>query len=108
MYLTEDQEKEIVTLEKALIKDGRQDWIKEMRVAEKDQLEFKLLNLAKHAQEITNTKNRDEELLKAKKHKSSLEAPYREQTKYNKKLSRFVSLLLIEEEGDVIIGDDDL
>lgn len=100
MYLTEDQEKEVTKLEKALIKDGREDFVLEMRRADISQLETKLLGLAKHSQEITNTKNRDEELLAAKQRKSELEAPYREQTNYNKKLARFVSLVLKDEEGD--------
>lgn len=102
MYLTEDQEKEVTKLEKALIKDGRKAFVQEMRHSSILQLEAKLLSLAKHSQEITNTKNRDGELLAAKQRKSELEAPYREQATYNQKLARFVSLVLKDQEGDTV------
>ncbi len=101
MYLTEDQEKEVTKIEKALIRDGREDFVLEMKRADISQLEAKLLELAKHAQEIQNTKDRDDELIQARRKKSDLEAPYREQTRYNKKLARFVALTLKDEEGDL-------
>ena len=89
-------EKETTKLEKFLKKEGRQDFIDEMRAADAGQLEARLLGLAKHAQEITNTRDNDEELRKAKEHAKNLGAPYREQKKMNDKLARFVALMMQE------------
>lgn len=90
-------EKETTKLEKFLKKEGRQDFIDEMRAATPDQLEAKLLGLAKHAQEITNTRDSDEELRAAKERAKSLGATYREQKKMNDKLARFVALMMQEQ-----------
>lgn len=98
MYLTDDQELELTKLEKYLIRQGREDLVRSMKNATIEEMENKLLAYAKHAQEITNTKNRDEELIEARRKVSTLNAPYSEQLRMNKKLARYVSLILKDEE----------
>lgn len=89
-------EKEITKLEKYLIRQGREDFVVAMRNADAQSLDFKLLGLAKHKQEIANTKARDIEFNEAKERAKELEAPYKEQLKMNEKLARFVSLVMKE------------
>lgn len=91
-------EKETTKLEKYLVKQGRKDFIDEMRAASPEALNTKLLALAKHNQEIANTKAKDDELEKANNKKKELEAPYKDQKKMNEKLARFVALMM-EEKG---------
>lgn len=92
--LHEDKEK--TKLEKFLKKQGRQDFLEEVDAADVTQLDSKLLGLAKHEQEINNTKSDDAALEEAKNVKKSLEAPYRDQLKMNKKLARYVALTMQE------------
>jgi hypothetical protein len=92
-------EKEKTKLEKYLVKQGRQDFVNEMDAADVTQLDSRLLGLAKHAQEIANTKANDVELDEAKRAKKDLEAPYRDQLKMNKKLARYVALVMQEKTG---------
>lgn len=87
-------ELETTKLEKYLVKQGRKDFIDEIRAASPETLDFKLLGLAKHAEEIRNTKEGDSELRKAKAHASDLGATYRDQIKMNGKLARFVALTM--------------
>lgn len=90
-------ELETTKLERYLIKHDRADFIKETRGASPETLDAKLLGLAKHNQEISNTKADDEELIQAAQRKKDLEAPYREQLRMNTKLARFVSLIMQEQ-----------
>lgn len=88
---------ETMKLEKYLVKQGRGDFIQEMRSATPETLEAKLLALAKHNQEISNTMGRDDKLAEAKRRKADLEAPYKDQKKMNAKLARFVALMMQEQ-----------
>ena len=88
------EEKEIIKLEKTVLRTMGEEYIAEVRMLSKEQLEYKLLSLAKHLQEIITTQNNDEALTQAKDKKTELEAPYREQKKGNASISRFISLLL--------------
>jgi hypothetical protein len=90
-------EKETTKLEKHLVKQGRRDFIDEIRAASPDALNAKLLGLAKHNQEIANTKAADQELERAKQRKKDLEEPYKDQKKMNEKLARFVALVMKEQ-----------
>lgn len=89
-------EKETTKLEKYLVKQGRKDFIEEIRGASPETLNAKMLGLAKHAQEISNAKADDRVLEAASQHKKDLEAPYRDQKKMNAKLVRFVALIMKE------------
>lgn len=89
-------EKETTKLEKYLVKQGRKDFIDEVRGASSETLNQKLLALAKHNQEIANTKAADSELEAAKERKKDLEQPYKDQKKMNEKLARFVALIMKE------------
>jgi hypothetical protein len=89
------QQKEIVKLEKQL---NDETLASELRGLTKKELEFKLLELAKHAQEIVTTRNSDEELTDAKNVVKELSAPYNDQLKGNKLMSRFIHLLVKEKE----------
>ena len=62
--------------------------------------ELRFTNLAKHAQAIIETQDRDEELNQIKLKKKNLEAPYREQKRENTKLQRLVRLIM-KENGEV-------
>ena len=90
-------EKETTKLEKYLEKQGRKDFIEAVRGASPETLDSKLLALAKHNQEISNTKASDEKLIEASVSKKVLEAPYREQLNMNKKMSRFIALIMKEQ-----------
>lgn len=89
-------EKETTKLEKYLVKQGRKDFIDEIRAASPEALNQKLLGLAKHREEITNTMAADQDLEAAKNKKKSLEEPYKDQKKMNAKLARFVALIMKE------------
>lgn len=91
-------EKEMTTLEKYLVREGRKDFIDEIRAASPETLDSKLLGLAKHREEIANTKANDGELRRAKEKAKDLGAVYRDQLKMNNKLARFVALIM-EEQG---------
>lgn len=90
------EEKEIIKLERYLKREGREDFVTEMMGASPAQLDSKMLGLAKHREEIQNTKDNDEELKKAKAEAKNLGSPYNDQMKMNKKLTRFVALLMKE------------
>lgn len=92
-------EKETTKLERYLIKEGRKDFIDEIRAASLGTLDQKMLGLAKHREEIRNTKANDEALNDAKERAKDLGAPYRDQLRMNEKLTRFVSLIM-KENGD--------
>lgn len=89
-------EKEIIKLERYLKREGREDFVTEMMGASPVQLDSKMLALAKHREEIDSTRNEDGDLKKAKNEAKMLGAPYRDQAKMNKKLTRFVALLMAE------------
>lgn len=90
-------EKEITKLERYLVREGRRDFIDEMRAALPVQLDSKMLGLAKHREEIRNTKADDKELRAAAQLTKDLGAPYRDQLRMNEKLTRFVALLMNEQ-----------
>lgn len=81
-------------LEKFLKNQGRQDFIDDVVNMSREQLDDKMLRLAKHREEIQSTKNKDQELIQVKEKKKMLEAPYREQKKMNDKLARYVMLVM--------------
>lgn len=69
-----------------------------LRGLTKSELEFKLLQLANHREEIQTTQNNDEELQNTKELLKELKAPYNEQLKDLKNKSRFIHLLIKEQE----------
>lgn len=91
-------DEEITKVERFIVKQGQQDFVDAMRASNVEQLDAKLLSLAKHRQDIRNTRDNDTELNHVKDQKRELEAPYREQLKMNEALTKFVALLLKEEE----------
>lgn len=91
-----NQELEQTKLEKYLRREGRQDFVDEMHRASPSQLDAKLLGLAKHSEEIENAKNADGDLKEAKAKAKVLGATYNDQKRMNKKLARFVGLLMKE------------
>lgn len=93
-------EKEITKLEKYLKRELREDFIERMRNSGPQEREEELLKLAKYAQEIQNTMNSDEELDLAKRKVSELRYPYQRDKNMNKKLTRFVHLLMKEDGQD--------
>lgn len=89
-------EKEIIKLERYLRREGREDFVTEMHGASPQQLDSKMLSLAKHAEEIQTTRDDDQKLREAKSEVKVLAAPYNDQKKMNKKMNRFVALLMKE------------
>lgn len=90
-------EKELTKLEKYLIKNGRKEFVDEIRKGDPGLREAKLLSLAKHRQHIKSTKAQDVELKEISEKKSVLEAPYNDQIRMNDKLCRFIHLINKEE-----------
>lgn len=84
---------ELTKLETYLVKNHRQDLINEVnRINSKEELEAKMLRVAKHAQEITDAQKEDEALQEAKQKAKDLNAPYAESKRMNAKIARFLSL----------------
>lgn len=92
--ITDELEKEMTKLEKYLKKQGRNELVQELHGLKSDQLKSRLLGQAMHYQEIMDTKAIDEKLTDALELVKSLRASYNEQLRMNKKISRFISLLL--------------
>lgn len=97
----QDNELETTKLERYLVNQGRATFIEEIRGASPETLDSKLLGLAKYNQEIENTRNDDKELRDAKQHARDLGASYREQLNMNKKLARFIALIMSERGVDL-------
>jgi len=104
-------EKETTTLEKYLVREGRKDFIDEIRAASPETLDQKLLSLAKHAEEIRNGQASDADLRRAKETARNLGETYRRQLKMNGKLARFVALMMQEkgmiDEGAAVQKSDE-
>lgn len=95
-----DLEKEITKFERYLIRQGRAELVQELRQLDNDQRRQRLMQQAVLEQEIQDTKNKDEELKKAKDLARELNATYNDQTRMSRKISRFVHLL-IEDSGKI-------
>jgi hypothetical protein len=95
-----DLEKEITKLERYLIKQGRAKFVQELRSLDNDTRRDRLMKQAVHEQEIMDTRNKDEKLQAAKENARFQAATYNEQLRMNKKISRFIHLL-IEDSGKV-------
>lgn len=93
----EDLEKEIVKLERYLLRQGRDELIRELRSLDVKKLENRLLGQAKHEQEIMDTKANDQKLKEAKEQARDYNSVYTEQLRMNKKIARFISLLMKEQ-----------
>jgi hypothetical protein len=91
---------ELTKLEKKLAEMQGEGYCSELRGLDKKALEFKLLEMAKHREEIVTTKNMDEEYQLAREKVKELNAPYSEQMKHNKIKTRFLHLLLKEKYED--------
>lgn len=97
------QEKEIVSLEKKILKlvekgELPDSQIEQLRGLARHDLDIELLRLAKQREETVSAQKNDEELQKKKEEVRELNAPYAEQLKKNKLLARFVALLIGEKE----------
>jgi hypothetical protein len=88
-----ESKKELYKLEKKLGEEASR-----FRGMSKTELDFELLKLTKHLQDITSTQQMDEEYQKAKEVLKELGAPYSEQRGQAKLRSRFIHLLLKENE----------
>lgn len=88
------QHKEKTKVEKYLKNQMRGDFVESVDSMTREELDSKLLSLAKHRQDITNTMQRDEQLRDAKEEVKVLKAPYNEQKRMNEKMARYVSLVM--------------
>lgn len=89
-------EKEVIALEKKLLKDEQRTFIDEVRAMPETALKDTILRLNKGLQDNITAKQNDEELKNAQNHVSNLKAPYDTFKKKNAQKVRFVSLLLKE------------
>ena len=87
------EEKELIKLER---KFGP-DFTRELRQMDKEELDEKLLELAKYRTSLIDTKAKDRELEIAKARASSLEKPYNDDLKANLEKQRFVTLIMKDE-----------
>ena len=90
------EEKEMILLEKKI--GG--DIASEFRSLSSTDMEYKLLQLAKHKEDIISTKNADVALQSAKDEVKELNAPYKDQLKQNELKARFLALLIKELKGE--------
>lgn len=95
-----DLEKEITKLEKYLKRQGREELIRELRDLSNDDRRGRLMKQAVYEQEIFDSKENDKDLKAAKEKARDLNAVYNENLRLNKKISRFIHLL-IEDSGKV-------
>lgn len=98
-----DNELELVKLEKFLIKQDRKELIAELRNLSNDARRQRLMKQSVHEQEIMDAKNKEAEtdrIVNAKAELKSFNATYREQLTMNKKIARFIHLL-IEDSGKI-------
>ncbi len=91
-------QKEIVKLEKKLIDLRSESYVSELRGLNSSELDSKLLELAKHKQEIITSMKNDDELNRIAEEAKELKKPYNESKKQNELISRFVGLLIKEKE----------
>lgn len=91
-----EKPKEMVQLEKYLKNQGRTDFIQGVLSMSREQLDEKLLALAKYREAITDTMQLDEDLRKAGDLLKALRGPYNEDKRMNAKLARYVSLVAQE------------
>ena len=87
------EEKELIKLER---KFGP-DFTRELRQMDKDQLDTKLLDLAKYRTSIIDTQKKDQDLELAKARASQLEKPYKDDLKANLEKQRFITLIMKDE-----------
>lgn len=95
-----DLEKEITKLERYLIKEGKENLIRELRDLDNDDRRQRLMKQAVYEQEVQDTKNNDEVLKKARAAANFENSKYTEQVRMSRKISRFIHLL-IEDSGKV-------
>jgi hypothetical protein len=98
--MDQDLEKEITKLERYLNRQGRSELVQQLRNLDNDDRRQRLMKQAVHEQEIQDTKQKDGDLKKAKDLARDLNATYTEQLRMNKKISRFIHLL-IEDSGKI-------
>lgn len=98
-----DAEKEIVKLERKLIREGRENLVQELRKLSNDQRRDRLKQQAILAQEIIDNKAKAAEVEETAAAISAVRehvATYREQSDCCKRISRFLHLL-IEDSGKI-------
>jgi hypothetical protein len=88
-------ENELTKLEEKL----EPSFTSEIRCLTKEQLEKRLLELAKNREEITTSRKEDEKLNEAKEQVKYLNEPYKDAMGVVQKKSRFIALILTEKEG---------
>lgn len=93
-------ETELTKLQKSLEKLGRQDFVELVDNAAPQELDSKILSLAKHREEIQSTKQNDPQLKEISDQKRELAAPYQEQLKANKVMARYAALVLKQKVGN--------
>lgn len=95
-----DLEKEITKLERYLNRQGRTELVQELRRLSNDARRERLKGQAIHEQETLDLRAKDKKLIAAKAEARDLNAIYNEQLRMNKKISRFIHLL-IEDSGKI-------
>lgn len=75
------------------------EFVEEVQGLSVDQMETRLSNLAKNAEDVSDAKQNDEELKDARSKVSNLDAPYRDAKKAIRMKSRYIIKLIREKGG---------
>lgn len=92
--ITSELEKELTKVEKYLLRQGRVDLMNELKNLKPEELKNRLLKQALHHEEILDAKSSDTELQDTKDKVRDLQGPYNDSLRMNKKISRYINLLL--------------
>lgn len=94
--ISDELVKESTKLEKYLLKHKDAEFIRDLRVANLEQLKKRIQEQAIYEQQTITAKSEDEKLHDAKSIVKELQSPYNDSIRMNKKISRFISLLMGE------------
>ena len=96
MKETLNSEKEIIELERKILKERSAEFISNLRGMNLVELDKELVIKTKESHETQTAMNTNEKLDKVKKEKTELEAPYKDTLNSIKRHLRFVALLIKE------------
>ncbi len=92
--ISDELVKEVTKLEKYLIREGREELVRELRRMGSEDLKKKLQEYAVYRQDLFDFRANDKDLQDAKELVKKLNAPHNENIRMNDKISRFIGLVL--------------
>lgn len=82
-----------------VVEEQHQDWVSSVQSLTTDQLDKRLLDLAKYEQELHAFKESDEKLAQAQDLAKELNAPHKENMKANKLKQKYLVMLIKDKGG---------